>query len=106
MKTAEATKTKKITLATFKAFIRKNQGHLWIRNHMNFDGMYDCVMPCGDRSFRPVTSPSNPHDADLGIAGVWMVGGSRNCFEAFNGDGFTGIRVDNCCGSFTLAVQK
>ena len=40
-----ATTSKKITLATFKAFIRKNADRLYIMNRSHFDGMTDGRRP-------------------------------------------------------------
>lgn len=94
----------KITKATLKAFIRKNAGNLMIKNESSFDGMQDMVVSCEDRGFRPATQRDAHTENTLGIDGVWLVGGSRNYFQAFEQDGMRGIHVSNCCGSFTLAT--
>lgn len=95
----------KITKATFKSFLRKNADKALIKVGSSFDGMYDCVMPVENAGFGSLEKSSNPHENNLGYAGIWLVGGSRDSFEAYNKDGLTGIRVYNCCGSFTVAVR-
>ena len=67
------------TLATIKSFIRKNPA-LYIKNLSNFDGMVDCVMPCDDQGFRPVSAPEQGynHENKLGIRGAWFVFGGRD----------------------------
>lgn len=94
----------KITKATFKSFLKKNQGNVHIHVGSRFDGMYDCVMPTESSAWAPLESSSNPHENNLGYVGIWLVGGSRNSFEPIQKDGFKGIRVYNCCGSFTVGV--
>jgi len=95
----------KITKATLKSFIKKNQGKLYISNKSSFDGMYDYVMPSGDNSFTLSMAAGYPNENNLGIQGVWLVGGSRNSFLEVTVGGFKGINVYNCCGEFTLAVR-
>ncbi len=94
----------RITLATIKAFIRKAGADLHIACGSKFDGMVDCVMPTGDKSFGPALPAEYKHENNLGIAGVWFVFGSRDYFTAFERDGFRGFHVSNCCGSFDVAV--
>lgn len=96
---------KKITKATLKSFIKNNQGKLYISNKSSFDGMVDCVMPSGNNSFQLAVSADHAHENNLGIQGVWLVGGSRNSFREVDVKGFKGINVYNCCGEFTLAVR-
>jgi hypothetical protein len=96
----------KITKATLKSMIRKNPKGLYIKKTSNFDGMYDCVMPTGDSSYTLARKADYTNDCNLGIAGVWVVGGSRNSFTEVEEEGFKGIRVYNCCGSFVLAVKN
>ena len=95
----------KITKATFKAFIRKNEKNLLIKEKSRFDGMTDCVMPVANDGFTPISAATYPCDNNLGFAGVWLVHGSRDSFEEFHQDGLRGISVWNCCGSFTVAVR-
>ena len=44
----------KITLSTFKSFIRKNEGKLFIKCKSSFDGMTDCVEQNSNATFRPI----------------------------------------------------
>lgn len=102
------TVTKKITRSTFKSFINKNIGNLFIKNRSSFDGMVDCVMPI-EGGFTPATASTRHSNSDkytLGINGVWLVGSSRDYFTNFEDDEFIGIEVSNCCGDFILAIKK
>src|SRR3990167_5438531 len=96
-------KDKKITLATFKAFIKRNEGNLFILNNSDFDGMTDCVIPCNGLPRRAEANDS-PNEYSLpntlGIKGVWLVGSSRDYFKHYEEKMFSGISVSNCCGSF------
>lgn len=98
-------KARKITLATFKAWIRKNPGFL-IMHKSSFDGMIDGISYDSRAEFKAPSSAAFPCDNNLGYAGIWLVGGSRNSFDAYDKNGFVGIEVYNCCGSFVVAVRK
>ena len=96
-------KTKKITLATLKSFIRKNHSQLQIKVKSKFDGMYDCVMPTEKSEFQPVRAAgAGMQERTLGIAGVWVCNSGNYITEYDNGAGFKGFNVWNCCGEFTL----
>lgn len=99
--------TKRITLATVKAFIRKNRENLLIATLNRFDGMTDGIEGCADKSFRPAVAPEagSNHANTLGIAGAWFVFGSRDYFTAIERDGVVGFHVYNSCGSFDLGVR-
>jgi hypothetical protein len=97
---------KKITRATVKAFIRRNEGRLFISTRSRFDGMTDGVESCRDQSFSPALKTDAHHDHNLGIAGAWFVGQSRDLFRHYDDGEFEGIDVCNDCGSFVLAVKK
>jgi hypothetical protein len=93
----------KITKSTFKAFLRKNP-RPFIKVGSSFDPMVDCVTPVGD-SFKVARDANYPCENNLGLAGVWLVGGSRDYFTEYADSLLRGIRVSNCCGSFTVAVK-
>jgi hypothetical protein len=93
-------KKKKITLATVKSFIRKNSDRLFCKVGSRFDGMTDCVQEV-ENSFTQIAAENA-----LGIRGVYIVGGSRDHFWAFENDTFTGIEISNCCGRGILAIRK
>jgi hypothetical protein len=96
----------KITLATFKSFVRKNRSELFIKVRGSFDGMTDGVEFDSNATFKPAKdSLGGCPENDLGIGGVWLVKGSRDYFKAFEGEGFYGIEVSNCCGYFTVAIK-
>jgi len=99
------TTSKKITLATFKSFVKKNRNQLLINVGSSFDGMTDCVQSTNDHGFSEAQNSDRPFPNNLGIAGVWLVGGSRDYFSPINENGLTGIRAFNCCGSFSIAVR-
>ena len=96
---------KKITMATLKAFIRKNGSRLYIRVKCRLDGMTDGIEFC-DTGFIPAKPAELNYSNNLGIEGAWVVGGSRDRISAFAEDGYEGMRVSNCCGSFILAIKK
>lgn len=95
----------KITKATFKSFIKKNEKNLFIRVGSTFDGMVDCVMPNPNAQFNPLVRAERVFSNNLGYQGVWLVNGSRDSFEEYNQNGMIGIRVYNCCGSFVVAKK-
>lgn len=97
---------KKITRATFKSFVRKNVGALWVKIKGDFDGMVDCVMPTQNAMFKPSETTDIDPRTTLGILGVWLVGDSRDYFKPYEDDNYRGIYVSNCCGSFIVAVAK
>lgn len=122
---------KKITKSTFKSFLKKNEGNLYIQYESSFDGMSDCVefVPSNKRKFVPLEK-ATVRDADyqygaehgrtreqveanffsnentLGYSGIWLVNSSRDHFRAFDNGDFQGIEVYNCCGSFVIATPK
>ena len=81
-------------------------GNLYISCKTSFDGMVDGCTSCSDKGFKPVTMIDSNLSSTLGISGAWFVGGSRNLFNTYEDENFTGIEVYNCCGSFVLAVKK
>jgi hypothetical protein len=98
MKTNEL-KNKKITLATFKSFIKKSP-KLYVEHKSSFDGMTDCVQ----RVDRPIKEVSK--EKAIGMDGVYLVGGSRDRFNYMENDKFVGIEAYNCCGSAILWAPK
>lgn len=96
----------KITRSTFKSFINKNTGKLWIDCKSDFDGMVDMVTTHEGHSFHPVQATDRNNDHTLGIGGLWLVGQSRDWFTAYENEVFTGIEVSNCCGNQVIAVKK
>ena len=95
---------KKITKATFKSFLRKNTENLFIQCRSSFDGMYDSVMPVDNPQFVPAIKADRFHENNCGVEGVWLVGQSGNSFHKYEKDGYSGIAVHNCCGSFIVAT--
>lgn len=96
----------KITKATFKSFLRKNEGKIQILVNRKFDGMTDGCEPTGQKEFVPLQRAERVWENNLGWQGIWLVGGSRDYFTAYNKNNMTGIEVYNCCGSFVVAVCK
>jgi len=97
---------KRPTLATFKSFLRKNEGKLWIDCISDFDPMVDGVRHNPEHTFQPARPADRPFSNNFGIAGVWCVFGSRDSFSEFDDGTFHGFHVYNCCGSFDIAVKK
>jgi hypothetical protein len=96
--------TKKITKATFKSFVKKNRESLLIQTKSSFDGMVDGIQVVnGD--FVKAVDAEYVAENNLGIQGVWLVGGGRDYFSEFSQGNMNGIEVCNCCGTFVVAVQ-
>lgn len=96
----------KPTVATLKAFIRRNRPNLLIRTRSRFDGMIDGCRYDPAAAFAPALPADREFSNNLGIAGVWLVGGSRDRIQPLDNElGLTGFRVYNCCGTFDVAVK-
>ncbi|AHK11367.1 hypothetical protein F132_20 [Flavobacterium sp. phage 1/32] len=98
--------TKKITLATFKSFIKKNKEVLLINQVSKFCGMSDMVEYSKEEAFTKVKEADGNLKNNLGIVGLWLVGSSRDYFTAYEDEKYTGIEVYNCCGSQIIAIAK
>jgi hypothetical protein len=97
----------KVTKATFKSFLRKNSEKLLVREESSFDGMVDCVERIKNPQFLPTKPASiNCQENTCGIAGIWLVGGSRNTFSVYEDDQYFGYHYYNCCGSGTVVIKK
>lgn len=96
---------KKITKATFKSFLRKNEGNIYISVGSRFDGMQDmCVTQEG--GFQKAELNNDTCDNQCGYTDIWLVGNSRDSFTAYDDGHFQGIEVYNCCGAFIVATPK
>jgi len=98
---------KKITLATFKKFLKENEGNLLIKVKSVFDGMQDMVDQIENAGFRELKKGNGEQayyrsENTLGYEGVWLVGYSRDSFREIE----NGIEVYNCCGSFDIKLAK
>jgi hypothetical protein len=102
--------SKKITLATIKSFLRKNEGSLFVSHGYSFDGMTDCCQPSNDTSIK-VLEGSFDKDSrrTLGFPALWFVGGGGDNFypKEIESEGvkYTGFEVYNCCASFTILTK-
>lgn len=96
---------KKITLAGLKSFIRKNKDNMYIKIESDFDGMTDGVEPV-EMNWRKVDPKSIDFNNKytLGIAGVWLVGSSRDRISISDGGDY--ISVYNCCGHWCLSLTN
>ncbi len=95
---------KKITLATIKSFLKKNEGKIFIKTKSDFNGHTDCVEQVQDH-FKLAKQVENSKYT-LGVGGAWFVGSSRDRFENFENEIYSGYEVWNCCGSFIIAKPK
>jgi hypothetical protein len=104
---ATTTRTKKITVATVKSFIRKAKaaGTLLVRCDSSFDGMTDCVERNRDAAFF-APQDTRDHGNNLGLQGIYFVGQSRDWCKAFDDGEHVGFEVSNCCGSWVVATKK
>lgn len=97
---------KKVTKATLKSFIKKNEGKLFIRSKSSFDGMVDGCTNESDRGFKSASKANEYGKYNLGYKGLWLVGSSGNYFNSYEDDKFVGIEVYNCCGNSIVAIEK
>jgi hypothetical protein len=97
--------TKKITVATFKAFVRKNRDKLLIKCMSSFDAMTDGTEYNHGAAYEPVKATDCDAGHTLGISGVWIVGRSRDYVNAITEPGLVGYEVHNCCGNFAVAIK-
>jgi len=95
----------KVTKATFKSFLRKNEGKLHVNHKRSFDGMIDGCAELHD-GFTPVVKDDTFIEKSFGIKGLWLVGGGRDYFNAYNDGKYEGIEVFNCCGSSIIATKE
>ena len=97
----------KITKSTLKSFINKNRVRLYINVTSTFDGMTDACERQHE-GFVKAETDNREHcqKNTLGIEGIWLVGSSRDCFEAYEDGTYIGIEFYNCCGSGIVAVKK
>ena len=96
---------KRPTLATLKAFAKRNASNLHLKVSSRFDGMCDGVRSVEDE-FSRVDGLDLSKSNTLGIQGVWLVNGSSDSISHFDNGSYQGFRVYNGCGSFTLATPK
>lgn len=101
----------KVTLATLKSFLKKNEGKLYFQEHSRFDGMQDMVAANNKPVFKSAVGKFNPEDkAQLGYPyQIWCVRGGRDSLVKVtvvdqNGT-YEGIYCYNSCGSWTVAVK-
>lgn len=101
---------KKITRTTIKNFVAREaaNNNLYIKIKSTFNGMTDGVE--GVKSeFKQATATTRHENSlkyNLGFDGIWLVGNSRDSFEAYADDNYIGYEVWNCCGSFILAMHR
>lgn len=106
MTAQQTTKSKKITIATVKSFINKNQGKLLIMTASHFDGMQDMVTYSDNPKFYPLQKTENKCSNNLGFCGVWFVGRGDDMCSKYETEQLTGFSVYNCCGSWNIAIRK
>lgn len=103
----------KITKATFNKFVKENNMDLFIKCISSFDSMQDCIAT-NVGPWRGLTKKNYYNEEvkqcsiknTLGYDGIWLVGSSRDYFKKYDDEHFIGIEVDNCCGSFIVALPK
>jgi hypothetical protein len=94
--------TRKPTVATLKSFAKRPG--LLIRVRAKFDGMVDGTVYAKDAQFSPAEPTDRFPRNTIGIKGAWIVGGGRDYITREQVGGLDVLRVQNCCGSFDLAV--
>jgi len=95
---------KKTTVATVKAFIRKNLNNLFIDVHSSFDGMIDGLQYYKD-GFEKAVLTDKLFEHTQGVSGAWFAGRSRDSISDYAAGGHNGFHIYNSGGSFTVAVK-
>jgi hypothetical protein len=95
----------KVRITKLKKFIKDNKNQLYIKDSYHFDGMVDGTVD-GDRTFIKAQEANRYMENNQGIAGVWLVGSSRDYITEFENDNFKGYEVYNACGCYTVAVRR
>lgn len=97
----ENKKSKKVTMATVKSFIRKNLNNLVVYSHSSFSGMTDGLESV-NKSFKVDPKKYNKENKNsLGLDGIWFVGGNDYIRVLPNG-----YHIFNCCGSFDIVLEE
>lgn len=98
---------KKITLATLKAFAKRNQDNLFVKKESSFSGMNDMVNNLPDPQWEKTSIDlEKTNYYRTGIQGIYIVGQSNDYFKIYEDETYFGIEVYNCCGSSILATEK
>ena len=92
----ESLKTKKITVATLKSFMRKNPDFVVFEKY-SFDGMID-----GNSSEQKGVKKWSFEQTVRNA----LVGSSRNYLQFIESPGYYGINVYNCCGSWDILTKE
>lgn len=95
----------KITKATFKSFLKKNQ-EIYINVKSTFDGMVDgCVSV--KNGFEKAVKTDYFVENTCGFEGIYLVNGGRgrDRFRIYDDGIYKGFEVYNCCGSFIVAIK-
>jgi len=96
------TPLKKITKATFRNFINKNRERLYIKVTSRFNGYVDMIESQDEEFEKAIFNATSM----MGVAGLYLVGQSRDYFAAYDDGIYTGIQYNNCVGSGVIAVRK
>lgn len=97
----------KITKATFKKLVREGieRDNIYIKALSTFDGQIDGTRYL-DGGFTKTQKRDDGNEHNLGVVGIWLVGGGRDYFQGYEDDQFAGIEVSNSCGHFIVAIKK
>jgi hypothetical protein len=96
----EILKSKKITLATVKSFV-KNVPAIYVEHKSSFSGMSDMVEYHSETRMIEISK-----EKALGINGAYVVGRSRDYFRYMESETHYGIKIYNACGSAILWAKK
>lgn len=95
----------KITLATIKSFIKKNQNGLFIK-HLEQKSFTDSLVAIKD-DFRKVEVKFNDNDMSFGVPSAHFsrYGSRYQYLTAYSDNNFWGYKICNSVGSFIIAVS-
>lgn len=98
----------KITMATVKSWVKKNQGNIFIQVFGRFDGTTDGWTVVNMNAFlkKAETTPFAEYYErnTLGIDGAYFVRNRGDLIERYEINGKSGFKVYNCCRSFAIVA--
>ncbi len=94
---------KKFTKSSLKSFIKNNIKNIYIGNNKYFNWMIDGISEVENKSLTKIKNFDFSIKYTYWIAGLWLVGSSRDSFAIINENT---VEVYNCCWSCFITTDK
>lgn len=96
-------RSNRISGNSVRAFVRRNEGHVYYQVLAEFDGMTDCV----EQVSRPITLATMALEisSGIGIQGPYIINGSTY-YHDYEDDAYLGYQYSNCCERGLILVKK